>query len=243
MQVHVYHDSIATGTAAAENAAALIKHAINTNGVANIILATGTSQFNILQHLAADATVEWSYVNMFHLDEYIGLPVAHVASFRKYLKERFLDLVPPLKAVHLINGESDAASECQRLSLIISRHPIDAALVGIGENGHLAFNDPPADFDTQDPYIIVALDEACRQQQVNEGWFAAVPDVPSHAISMSVNQIMLSANIICTVPGMRKAIAVQQCLKQPVSNLFPASILQEHPNCAIYLDKDSASLL
>lgn len=243
MQVHVHDNSMATGIAAGANAAGLIKDAIKNQGVANIILATGTSQFDILQQLATDTKVEWSKVIMFHLDEYIGLPITHIASFRKYLKERFLDHVQPLKAIHLINGENDSSQECKRLNQLISQHPIDVALVGIGENGHLAFNDPPADFDTHDPYIVVALDGACRWQQVNEGWFAGIPDVPTHAISMSINQIMLSKNIICTVPGKRKAVAVQQCLKHAVSNLFPASILQQHANCDIYLDNDSSSLL
>lgn len=243
MQVHVHDNSIATGIAAGENAAVFIKEAIKNNGVANIILATGTSQFDILHQLTTDATIDWNHVIMFHLDEYIGLPITHIASFRKYLKERFLDLVPPLKAVHLINGENDATEECKRLNQIIAQHTIDLALVGIGENGHLAFNDPPADFETHHPYIVVALDEACRQQQVNEGWFGSIPDVPTHAISMSINQIMLSKKIICTVPGKRKAVAVQQCLQHAFSNLFPASILQQHPHCDIYLDNDSASLL
>lgn len=243
MQVHIYPDSQQTGIAAGEKAASLINNAINENGIANIILATGTSQFDILQHLVTDKTIEWSKVIMFHLDEYIGLPETHIASFRKYLKERFLDLVSPLKQVHLINGEIDATEECNYLNKNIAQHPINLALVGIGENGHLAFNDPPADFDTHEPYIIVALDEACRKQQVNEGWFASTNEVPTHAISMSINQIMKSKHIICTVPGKRKAVAVKQCLQQPVSNLFPASILQQHGHCDIYLDNDSAALL
>lgn len=243
MQVHIYPGSHQAGNAAGEKTASLIKNAINENGIARIILATGTSQFDILQHLVRDKSIEWSKVIMFHLDEYIGLPETHIASFRKYLKERFLDLVSPLKKVHLINGEIDATEECDQLNKRITQHPIDVALVGIGENGHLAFNDPPADFDTHDPYIIVALDDACRRQQVNEGWFTSTNEVPTHAISMSINQIMKSKHIICTVPGKRKAVAVRQCLQQTVSNLFPASILQQHEHCDIYLDNDSASLL
>ena len=180
---------------------------------------------------------------MFHLDEYIGLPITHPASFRKYLQERFLAKVPPLKAAWLINGESDAERECGRLGDIISNHPIDVALIGIGENGHLAFNDPPADFETEQPYIIVELDEACRKQQFGEGWFTSVEEVPRLAISMSVRQILQSKYIICSVPDSRKAAAVQNCLQRPVSNLFPASILQFHPNCTCYLDQSSAALL
>lgn len=180
---------------------------------------------------------------MFHLDEYIGLPESSPASFRKYLMDRFLEKVPPLKASYLVNGEADPVMECRRLNGIIERHPVDVALVGIGENGHLAFNDPPADFDTELPYIIVNLNEECRKQQYNEGWFKSVDDVPRKAISMSVRQICRSKRIICSVPDTRKAEAVKNCLEKSVSNQFPASILQMHSNCICFLDKFSAALL
>jgi len=179
---------------------------------------------------------------MFHLDEYIGLSITHPASFRKYLQERFISKVN-LKNVYLINGEANPQQACEKLGELILQHPIDVALVGIGENGHLAFNDPRADFETEEPYIIVELDDACRQQQMNEGWFNSIDDVPQKAISMSIKQIMKSKNIICSVPDKRKAAAVKNCLENSVSNLCPASILQAHKNCIIYLDKDSASLL
>jgi len=180
---------------------------------------------------------------MFHLDEYIGLPVSHKASFRKYLQERFIEKVGSLKAVYLINGEANPEQECQRLEKLISQSPVDIALVGIGENGHLAFNDPPADFETSKAYLIVKLDEQCRKQQVNEGWFGSIEEVPMHAISMSVKQIMLSKHIVCTVPGIRKAKAVKNTLERPVWNYYPASILQNHPDCYLFLDNGSASLL
>ena len=180
---------------------------------------------------------------MFHLDEYIGIPETHPASFRKYLKERLVDVVQP-GTVHLLNGESDNPQvECNRLNQIISQHQIDVAFVGIGENGHLAFNDPPADFETEDPYIVVELDEACRLQQVGEGWFNGLDDVPTHAISMSIHQIMKSKTIICTVPDERKAEAVRNCLYGEITPMYPASILQNHPDCTVYLDAGSASLL
>jgi glucosamine-6-phosphate deaminase len=180
---------------------------------------------------------------MFHLDEYIKLPVTHSASFRKYLQERFISKVSSLKATCLINGETDPEQECERLGRLITAHTVDVAFVGIGENGHLAFNDPPADFETETPYIVVNLDAACRKQQMGEGWFKSIADVPQKAISMSVRQIMKSKNIICSVPDERKAIAVKNCLEQAVSNLYPASILQTYANCTVYLDKASASLL
>jgi glucosamine-6-phosphate deaminase len=243
MNISIQKDPESLGIEAAKKAAILIREAIQSNGIANIILATGSSQFETLNQLIEEKDIEWNKVTMFHLDEYIGLPLSHKASFRKYLKERFLDKVPPLKAVHLINGETDPQQECERLGALIRKSPIDVALVGIGENGHLAFNDPPADFETEQPYIIADLDRECRQQQVNEDWFESVEDVPKQAISMSVKQIMLSKHIICSVPGARKAKAVKDCLEQDISNLYPASILQNHSHCYLFLDEPSASLL
>jgi glucosamine-6-phosphate deaminase len=243
LRIHRTDDPVVLGSVAGEAAALTIKNAIAAKGRAAIILATGTSQFETLNRLLHEPGIDWSKVTMFHLDEYIGLPITAKASFRKYLKERFIDKVPSLKAAHLINGENDPIKECKRLSALISKHRIDVALVGIGENGHLAFNDPPANFDTTDPYIIVDLDETCRKQQYNEGWFDTMEDVPKQAISMSIHRIMKAKQIICSVPDRRKAEAVRNCIEEPVSNLFPASILRQHGNCNIYLDANSASLL
>jgi len=243
MDINIAHDPTVLGEAAGAAAAQSIRNAIAANGYANIILATGTSQFETLNQLIREQNIEWSKVVMFHLDEYIGLPVTHPASFRKYLQERFLSKVPPLKAAYLVNGERDEKEECAYLGTTIKNHPIDVALIGIGENGHLAFNDPPADFETEEPYIIVELNEACRRQQMGEGWFNSMEEVPRYAISMSVKQILKSKQIICSVPDSRKALAVKNTLEQPVSNLYPASILQLHSNCTCYLDKSSASML
>lgn len=243
MHIVLSKDQTQLGNKAGKMAAELIRKAILEKGKANIILATGTSQFETITQLIAEENVDWSKVNMFHLDEYIDLPATHPASFRKYLKERFLAKVPPLNSSYLIDGEVDPAEECKRISEAISEHPIDVALVGIGENGHLAFNDPPADFDTEKPYLVVNLDEQCRMQQFNEGWFSSREAVPSQAISMSVKQIMKSASIICSVPDERKAQAVKDSVEQQVSNLFPSSILQLHPDCTLFLDEKSAGLL
>jgi glucosamine-6-phosphate deaminase len=244
MEIFIFKTKQELGKAAAKAAADTIKEAIAEKGAANIILATGASQFETLEHLVAADGIDWSKVTMFHLDEYIGLSPEHSASFRRYLKERFVDKVPPLKDVYLVNGNApDAGGECQRLGQIIAGYPIDAALVGIGENGHLAFNDPPADFDTDEPYIIVTLDEACRKQQVGEGWFEKLQDVPRQAISMSIRQIMKSSCIIASIPDSRKAQAVKAALEGKVTNMCPASILQRHGNCKIFLDTQSASLL
>ncbi|HEX5025478.1 MAG TPA: glucosamine-6-phosphate deaminase [Agriterribacter sp.] len=243
MNVKIFKDTREIGKASGAEAAALIRNAIQGKGSANIILATGASQFETLKQLIAEEDIDWSKVTMFHLDEYIGLPVTHNASFRKYLQERFLSKVPALKAAYLVNGETDAQAECDRLGTLIKQHPIDVAMVGIGENGHLAFNDPPANFDTDEPYIVVELDELCRRQQMGEGWFATIDDVPRKAISMSVKQIMKSKHIICSVPDNRKAAAVKNTLEQDVSNLYPASILQRHANCSCYLDEASSALV
>jgi glucosamine-6-phosphate deaminase len=243
MFIRITNDSQEAGIEAGKKAASLIRWAIASKGNATIILATGSSQFETLNQLAKEEGIEWNKVMMFHLDEYIDLPVSHKASFTKYLQERFIEKVPPLNSVNLINGETDPEQECRRLEGLVLKSPVDVALVGIGENGHLAFNDPPADFETERAYLVVKLDEQCRQQQVNEGWFSSMSEVPSHAISMSVKQIMLSKHIVCTVPGIRKAKAVKNTLEMPVSNYYPASILQNHPDCYLFLDNASASLL
>lgn len=243
MFITISNTSRETGIEAGKKAASLIRQAIESKGEATIILATGSSQFDTLNQLTGEEGIDWDKVTMFHLDEYINLPISHKASFRKYLQERFIEKVAPLKSVHLINGEADPEKECRLLEKLISQSPVDVALVGIGENGHLAFNDPPADFETERSYLVVKLDEQCRQQQVNEGWFGAIKEVPAEAISMSVKQIMLSKHIVCTVPGSRKAKAIKNTLERPVWNYYPASILQNHPDCYLFLDKESASLL
>ncbi len=232
------------GHHAATEGASLIREAIAQQGHATIIVATGASQFEMLSALVQEPDIDWSCVTAFHLDEYIGMPDTHPASFRKYLKERFVDPIP-LGTFHYVNGEGldgngDVQSECQRLSQLITAQPIDVAFVGIGENGHLAFNDPPADFETDEPYIVVTLDKACRKQQLGEGWFTTLDDVPQQAISMSIRQIMKSKHIICSVPDERKAHAVQGTLEGPISPDHPASVLQEHSHTSLYLDTHSA---
>ena len=231
------------GAAAAEKAAEILKNALAVKGHASFIAATGASQFEFLKSLTKQTSIDWERTTMYHLDEYIGLPEDHPASFRRYLRERLIDLVHP-GVVHWIQGDAeDPSVECRRLGGIISVEKIDVVFVGIGENGHLAFNDPPADFDTEDSFIVVELDEACRKQQLGEGWFDSLEEVPSRAISMSIRQIMESQAIVCTVPDKRKAKAVKHCLEGEVSPWYPASILRKHSNTFIYLERDSASLL
>jgi len=244
MKTKTFDNAQLMGEAAGNNAALKIEAAIKENQEANIILATGASQFHTLNTLINYKIIDWSKVTVFHLDEYIGIHENHPASFRLYLKERFLAKVGKVKNFNFINGNvKNAKEECERLNRLIKPLKIDVALVGIGENGHLAFNDPPADFDTEDPYIIADLDKKCRMQQVGEGWFSGLEEVPTQAISMSIKQIMKSKSIICSVPDERKALAVKNCVLGNVRNVHPASILQNHEDCTIYLDKESAKLL
>ncbi len=232
------------GKRAAKAGAALIRQAIKKNGHANIIVATGASQFEMLSTLITIGNIAWDKVTGFHLDEYVGLPISHPASFRRYLWQRFVSRLPlPLSAFHFISGEGDTKIECARLARLIGKLTIDVAFVGIGENGHLAFNDPPADFKTLKPYQVVELDEACRRQQLGEGWFKTMREVPARAISMSCRQIMKSRAIICSVPDQRKARAVQKTVQGAVTPDVPASILQRHAAISIYLDRQSAALL
>lgn len=242
MKIEICENVQAMGRRAADDAAARLRVVIADRGVANLVVATGASQFEVLAALVAADGIDWPRVTGFHLDEYLGLPMSHPASFRRYLRERLVNQVP-LAAFHYIDGEADAAAECRRVGDLLCSHPIDVALVGIGENGHLAFNDPPADFQTDEPYIVVNLDDACRRQQFGEGWFPTFDAVPTRAISMSIRQIMRSRAIVCSVPDRRKAEAVRAALEGPVTPQVPASILQQHPNATIYLDPPAAELL
>ena len=245
MNISVVESKVEMGRRAAQQGAALIREAIAQNGRANIIVATGVSQFEMLSALVQMPDIRWDKVTGFHLDEYIGIPITHPASFRKYLWERFVSrLSLPLEHFQYIDGDAgDPRAVCEDLGRHIRDIDIDVAFVGIGENGHLAFNDPPADFETDAPYLVVDLDEACRRQQLGEGWFPSLADVPDQAISMSIRQIMKSKHIVASVPDARKAAAVKACLQGDVTPTAPASILQQHANTTIYLDAASAALL
>jgi glucosamine-6-phosphate deaminase len=236
-------DKAALGAEAAKLGADAIRAAIAAKGSASIIVATGASQFEVLQNLVAAQDIDWSRVTAFHLDEYVGMDITHPASFRKYLQERFVDPLGGAVAFHPISGEGDAAAEAERISALIAEHEIDVCFAGIGENCHLAFNDPPADFNTVKPYIVVTLDEACRRQQMGEGWFPTLDAVPEKAISMSIRQILKSKLIILSVPDARKAQAVKDAVEGVVDPMHPASIIQEHPHTVLFLDPDSASRL
>ena len=243
MDIRIFDTKHEAGRAAAERAAAAIGEATGRAGRARVIAATGASQFEFLDALTAIPGVAWERVEMFHLDEYVGIPDTHPASFRRYLRERIVERVHPA-AFHFLAGDApDPLAECRRVGALLSVAAVDVAFVGIGENGHLAFNDPPADFETEEPYLVVELDEACRRQQLGEGWFAGLEDVPRRALSMSIRQILKAREILCTVPDARKARAVRDCLEGEVSPLHPSSILQTHPRTTVYLDRESAGLL
>ena len=244
MQIHMFDDKVSLGQAAADAGAALIRSAIARDGEATIIVATGASQFDVLAALVKAPGIDWSKVTAFHLDEYAGLPESHGASFRRYLRERFVAHVPGLKSFVPVNGDApDLAAEIARLNGLIRGRRVAVCFAGIGENGHLAFNDPPADFKTDEPYLLVTLDEACRKQQMGEGWFPTLADVPERAISMSIRQMMKSDALILSVSDTRKAEAVKGALEGPLSNLCPASIIREHSDCRLFMDPAAASLL
>jgi len=242
LKIKILTDKESLGRAAADHAARSLRRAIRDQGNARIIAATGVSQFEFLDALTSEPEIDWGRVEVFHLDEYVGLPITHPASFRKYLFERLIHKAG-ITRYHLLDGDGDAQSSIRQIGNKLQSKPVDIAFAGIGENGHLAFNDPPADFKTEEPYLIVDLDDACRQQQVNEGWFSKLTDVPKKAISMSVREILRAKEIIVVVPDTRKAHAVKCCLEGEVSPMVPASILRNHPNATIYLDTDSAALL
>ena len=241
MRVKVLQNSDQLGKEAAVFAANILRKVIQERGKARLVLSTGASQFDTLKYLVKQ-DVDWSRVEMFHLDEYVGLLETHPASFRKYLKERFINLINLQRAV-LVNGEDDVAATIRFLTREIRQEPLDLALVGIGENGHIAFNDPPADFETKEAYIVVNLDENCKKQQVREGWFPTANDVPKQAISMTVYQIMQSKIIVSCVPNKVKAKAVKMTLENGVTNIIPATILKNHQDVTLFLDKESVSLV
>lgn len=205
-------------------------------------MATGSSQFEVLDALVQEPDIAWDRIDGFHLDEYVGLAPTHPASFCGYLKERFVDRVP-LRSFHYLDGLADPSIVCRSAEQAIRTRPVDLAMIGIGENGHLAFNDPPADFETDAAYHVVPLDEACRKQQVGEGWFASLDDVPKLAISMTIREILRAQRIVCSVPDARKAEAVRAAIEGPLTNQLPASILRQHPSATILLDAASAQLL
>lgn len=239
-ELFVLDTAQAAGQAAAMLAADTIRATLAIQPEIRLVFATGASQFIFLETLTKAAGIAWPRVTLFHLDEYIDLPPEHRAAFRQYLSERVLRQVPVGRAV-LIDGNANPEAECARLGRAITEAPVDLLFCGIGENGHLAFNDPPADFETTMPYLTVGLDDACRRQQLGEGWFAALEEVPERAITMSIHQIMAAERIICVAPDSRKAQAVQDCFTGEISPRHPASILRQHPHCTVFLDCASAA--
>jgi len=239
MQITILENADDAGLAAAKVCERILREAIARQGSARIVLSTGASQFEFLRHFVK-SDIEWGKVDMFHLDEYVGLPESHPASFRKYLKERFLSHAR-VRSATLVDGEGDLEETLKKLNEAVASAPVDLALIGIGQNAHIAFNDPPADFETEAPYKVVELDERCKAQQVSEGWFPTVDDVPKRAVTMTVKQIMKSRHIVSVVPHGVKAEAVANTLKSPVDPQVPATMLKRHPDWRLFLDKASAA--
>ena len=239
MIIDISKDASELGIKAAQFAAIKLNEAVLKNGEARMVVSTGASQFETLQSLLKE-DVEWERIEVFHLDEYIGLPVTHAASFRKYLYERFINHIK-VKKFYSVDVEGDIDERIRILTAEIRKKPVDLGLIGIGVNGHIAFNDPPADFDTREAYIIVNLDDQCRLQQVNEGWFKSLHDVPSRAVSMTPWQIMQCRTIVSSVPHKIKAISVKNTLINKLTNKVPATILKQHHDFHLYLDINSAS--
>ncbi|MDR0495737.1 MAG: 6-phosphogluconolactonase [Treponema sp.] len=238
MNIYAAKNAKDLGARAAAQIASLLRETINEKGAARLLLSTGASQFETIASLVKEA-VDWPKVEMFHLDEYVGLSENHKASFRKYLKSRFTSKVN-LKAAWFVNGEGDVEANIAQLAKEFSKAPVDVGVIGIGENGHIAFNDPPADFETKKTYMLVTLDKKCKQQQVREGWFETLADVPSRAITMTPHAILKCRHIISCVPHAVKAEAVLNTLTRKVNPAVPASILKTHRNWNLYLDAESA---
>jgi glucosamine-6-phosphate deaminase len=238
MNIIISNNTSELGIKAARFAAMKLNETIWKNGEARMVVSTGSSQFETLQALLKE-DIDWRKIEVFHLDEYIGLPVTHKASFRKYLYERFINSIDA-KQFHGVETEGDINNTISSLTLEIKKAPIDLGLIGIGVNGHIAFNDPPADFETRDSYIVVNLDNQCKLQQVNEGWFRTIEEVPDQAVSMTVWQIMQCKTIISCVPHLVKADAVYRTFINKVTNMVPATILKQHHDFNLYLDNNSA---
>ena len=244
MKIVIHEDRAARGGAAAAEAATALRAACDRKGAATLVVATGSSQFEVLAALGATAGIPWDAITIYHLDEYVGLSPDNPASFRRYLRERFVDRLPIRpKAFHEVGVEADPVAECRRLAAVVPPDDFDVSMIGIGENAHVAFNDPPADFETTAPYLVVSLDEPCRRQQVGEGWFPSLESVPTQALSMSIRRILASRTIVCSVPDRRKAEAVRAAVEGSLTPRVPASILRTHPHCSLHLDREAASLL
>ncbi len=242
LRIRVYPDRPQAATAAAQHAARIIRAALTAKGEARIIAATGASQIEFVDALVKAPDLDWSKVEMYHLDEYIGIPIDHPASFRRYLLDRLI-IPAGIQRYHLLDGEADPQKTCDEVGASLTAAPIDVAFAGIGENGHIAFNDPPADFEATDPYLVVDLDDACRRQQLGEGWFPTFDDVPRQAITLSAHQLLQVKEVITLVPDERKAAATKRCLEGPISPDAPASILRRHAGNHLYLDEGGASQL
>ena len=242
MQIRVIATVDELERTAADHAASTLRQRLSCQRSVRLIAATGSSQIGFLERLIATPEIDWSRVELFHLDEYLGLPANHPGGFRRFILDRIVEPAG-IQTFHLIDGTAEPAAEIRRLTALLGSAPVDLAFTGIGENGHLAFNEPPADFGTDESFVVVDLDEVSRRQQVGERWFARFEDVPARAITMTIRQILRTREILCLAHGTRKAAAVAACFSQSPTPLAPASILATHPAATVYLDRDAAALL
>jgi glucosamine-6-phosphate deaminase len=243
LETRIFADNDALGAHAAADLASILEAAIAARGYASIVLASGNSQLRFLERLRTRQEIVWSSIIVFHMDEYMGMPEDHPASFRRYVREHLTDIVRPRAFFGICGDAPDIAAELRRYSELIERYPPDATVLGIGENGHLAFNDPPADFTTDRLIHVVELDEACRRQQVGEGHFATLESVPRQALSLTIPALLASRHVLGIVPERRKATAVKAALEGPITPDCPASILRRQAHARLYLDRESAALL
>ena len=242
MQLRLIPDPATIATQVAEHGARILREALARHGEATLVAATGMSQLAMLHQLARAPGIDWARTTVFHLDEYIGLPATHRASFRRYLRERFLAHLPAQPAFVGIQGDApDIAAELARLNQLLASRRVDLGFAGVGDNGHLAFNDPPADFTVESPYIEVRLDDISRRQQAGQGWFDDIDQVPRRAISMSVRQILRCQHLLLTVTGAHKAQALHNTIEGPIDPACPASAVQQHALCTVYIDAAAAS--
>jgi glucosamine-6-phosphate deaminase len=243
-RVYVYPSKLETSEAAAHEAASILRSALAKRGSARIIVGTGNSQLDLIRALVEAPGLDWSRIEVFHMDEYVGMAEEHPASFHRWLKTYLVDIVHPGKVRYMEGTAPDTAQECERYAALLHSAPIDVCFIGFGENGHIAFNDPGvADF--HDPFAVkrVAMDERCRRQQVGEGHFPTIDAMPKEALTLTCPELLRAEHWICTVPDSRKAEAVKNALTGPITEACPSSIVRTHPAAAVYLDADSASLL
>jgi glucosamine-6-phosphate deaminase len=243
LRTQIFEDGVALAARAVEDLMPILEASIAQRGYAAVVLATGNSQLRFMEQLRQRQNIAWPKVIVFHMDEYLGMSESHPASFRRYIRQQLTDVVSPRAFFGMRGDAPDIEAELRRYAELLGRYPPDVTVLGIGENGHLAFNDPPADFTTDRMIHVVELDETCRRQQVGEGHFRTLADVPRQALSLTIPALLASPHVLALVPERRKAAAVKAALEGPITPECPASILRRQAHARLYLDRESAALL